>query len=154
MAVDIWTPGILAAQAGEQVKDLPDGFAHDWLASVEALVNKAHGRGDGVAVYTNVDLGHPDIGQWQVVSYGSEASQLETRHAKHFESTREQLKLFGHGEDEIPLTLPDIGGRINWRYYLHAIVPASLEPKAFNDPTTDCCGRDAADCDCAVTVVR
>lgn len=154
MAVDIWTPGILATKAGEQASELPEGFARDWLDSVEALVNRAHARGDGVAVYVNVDLGHPDIGQWQVVSYGSEASQLETRKSKHFESTRETLRLFANGEDEIPLTLPDIGGRINWRYYLHAVVPASTEPKAANDPTTDCCGRDAANCDCAVTVIR
>lgn len=57
-------------------------------------------RGDGVAVYENHDLGHPEIGKQQIVSFGSPAAQLEV--------------------DEPPTTLPDIGGAINWRYQLVA----------------------------------
>jgi hypothetical protein len=55
-------------------------------------------RGDGIAVYENRELGHPDLGHRQIVSYGSPAAQLETT--------------------EPPTTLPDIGGAINWRYQL------------------------------------
>lgn len=66
----------------------------------QASVNIIHGwfdRGDGAAVYENHDLGHPDLGHHQIVSYGSAAAQLET--------------------DDPPDRLPDIG-RINWRYLL------------------------------------
>jgi hypothetical protein len=70
------------------------------------LINKEHhdvvlrwlARGDGIGVYENHDLGHPDIGHKQFVSFGSAAAQLET--------------------DDPPTRLPDIGGRINWRYSL------------------------------------
>lgn len=55
-------------------------------------------RGDGAAIYENHDLGHPDIGHVQIVSYGSAAAQIETV--------------------EAPERMPDIGNRINWRYTL------------------------------------
>lgn len=55
-------------------------------------------RGDGVAVYENHDLGHPELGHRKFLSYGSADAQLET--------------------DEPPERLPDIGGAINWRYQL------------------------------------
>jgi hypothetical protein len=55
-------------------------------------------RGDGCAVYENADMGHPELGHLQFVSYGSSAAQLEM--------------------DEPPQRLPDIGNRINWRYQL------------------------------------
>ena len=72
------------------------------LAAVGGLAkaNRWLERGDGIAVYRNEDLGHPEVGTIQFVSYGSEAAQLEV--------------------DEPPQTLPDIGGRINWRYRLVA----------------------------------
>jgi hypothetical protein len=35
-------------------------------------------RGDGVAIYENHDLGHPDLGQCQLASFGSRTAQLET----------------------------------------------------------------------------
>lgn len=143
--VDVWTPGILAAQLGQRSDN------QDWKEQVAHLVTRAHERGDGVAIYANVDLGSPEVGEWQVCTYGSEHAQLETRGTSYFASTADKLDLFTHDSDFIPKRLPDIGGRINWRYYLHAIVPPT-EPKAFNDPTTRCCGRDAADCDCPVTV--
>lgn len=55
-------------------------------------------RGDGVAVYQNQDLDHPELGHYQLVSYGSTVAQIET--------------------EEPPARMPDIGGAINWRYQL------------------------------------
>lgn len=55
-------------------------------------------RGDGIAIYRNIEFGHSHFGHRQFVSYGSRKAQLET--------------------DEPPKRLPDIGGRINWRYHL------------------------------------
>lgn len=37
--------------------------------------------------------------------------------------------------------------------YLHALLLPQLD-RAFNDPIMDCCGRDAADCDCPVTMTN
>jgi len=63
-----------------------------------ATINRWLARGDGVAIYQNVDLGSRDCGHHKFVSYGSPSAQLET---------------------EMPPTkLPDIGDQINWRYYL------------------------------------
>lgn len=58
-------------------------------------------RGDGIAVYQNEDLGHPELGHRQWISYGSPEAQLEV--------------------DDPPTGLPDIGGRINWRYCLEGV---------------------------------
>lgn len=61
-------------------------------------------RGDGIAVYENQELGHPDNGVKVFVSFGSPAAQLET--------------------EEPPRTLPDgllaegLLNGINWRYQL------------------------------------
>jgi hypothetical protein len=63
-----------------------------------ATVNRWLQRGDGLAVYENHDLGHPDLGHRQFASFGSAAAQLETQAP--------------------PDRLPDIGQRINWRYVL------------------------------------
>lgn len=56
------------------------------------------GRGGGAAIYENADLGHPDLGQIQIVSFGSAEAQIET--------------------EEPPEWMPDIGTAINWRYTL------------------------------------
>ena len=66
------------------------------------MVQRWLDRGDGVAVYKNADLGHPDLGHMQFVSFGSEKAQLEV--------------------DEPPQRMPDIGGAINWRYQLEGKV--------------------------------
>lgn len=94
-----------------------------WFDQVTGLLHRAHTRGDGVAIYVNNDLGHPDIGQFQIVSYGSDDAQLSTRHTQHFADTAEKLRLHKHDRDFLPITLPDIGGQINWRYGLEAICP-------------------------------
>lgn len=57
-------------------------------------------RGDGVAIYENHDLSHPDLGCCKIVSFGSPEAQLETTAP--------------------PARLPDIGGQVNWRYALVA----------------------------------
>lgn len=61
-------------------------------------VNAWRARGDGAAVYENHDLGHPDLGDLRIVSFGSPAALIET--------------------DTPPERLPDIGSAINWRYTL------------------------------------
>lgn len=75
---------------------------------VRARFNNWLERGDGVAVYRNVDLGHPDLGHRKFVSYGSFAAQLEAEVA--------------------PERLPDIGGEINWRYTLEGTYKGELLP--------------------------
>jgi hypothetical protein len=90
----------------------------EWYQTVVSLLNRAHERGDGVAIYENADLGHHDIGQWQIVSYGSVISQLETRSTE-----LPRPHEWANGGDVIPKTLPDIGGAINWRYMLRVVCP-------------------------------
>jgi hypothetical protein len=64
---------------------------------------KWHVRGDSAAVYENHDLGSGLLGDVRVVSYGSEAAQIE--------------------DAEPPVRMPDIGGMIGWRYQLIGICP-------------------------------
>ena len=141
MAVNVLTVEkfLDAAHKHADIEFEMDAERQAWIDACIRITQRAHDRGDGVAVYANNDLGHPDIGQWQVVSYGGADAQLETRHAPTGSAC------FQHRKDVIPKTLPDIGGSINYRYLLEAIVPA---PRALNDPIVDRCGRDAADCDC------
>ena len=73
----------------------------DLLNSATETIERWLARGDGVAVYRNHELGHPNLGHVQIVSYGSAAAQLET--------------------DSPPTTLPDIGPQINWRYQLEGV---------------------------------
>jgi hypothetical protein len=64
-------------------------------------------RGDSCAVYTNMDLGHPEAGGEKFVSFGSEQAQIE---------------------DAVPPErLPDIGGQINWRFQLTHICRPEVE---------------------------
>jgi len=57
-------------------------------------------RGDGAACYRNEDIGHPQGGHLQFVSFGSPNTTL--------------------GDGDPPTRLPDFGGQINWRYQLCA----------------------------------
>lgn len=72
-----------------------DQFAGIALEKFHTIIR----RGDGVAVYENHDLGHPELGHRQYVSYGSAQSALGT-------------------VDPPPQRLPDWPGAINWRYTL------------------------------------
>ncbi len=79
------------------VDDTPE--ATEWLRSVTAQMNGWLTRGDGIAMYENRDMGHPELGTKRFVSFGSPAAQLET--------------------DTPPDMLPDgVGGGVNWRYGL------------------------------------
>lgn len=62
------------------------------------VINRWLARGDGVAVYENVELGHPDAGHRQYVSFGSPEAQIPDAFP--------------------PSRMPDIGSAINWRYAL------------------------------------
>ena len=66
-----------------------------------ATVNRWLTRGDGIAIYQNVDLGSFSVGHRKFVSFGSTAAQLET--------------------ETPPTTLPDIGNQIGWRYELQGV---------------------------------
>lgn len=119
-----------------------------WYDQIVSLLGKAHARGDGIAVYVNHDLGHPELGQIQVMSYGSDASQLETRNIDTLSEDNRKAYVRGtaiFGEDLVPTTLPDIGGRINWRYQLEAVVPAGPVPPKHCTVTADCVYRDGHD---------
>lgn len=70
-------------------------------SSVLLVINGWLARGDGVAVYRNNDLGHPDIGHMKFLSFGSPEAQLEV--------------------GDPPEQLPDMGHEINWRYRLHGV---------------------------------
>lgn len=63
-----------------------------------ALINRWVSRGDGVAVYENLDLSHYELGKAQLVSFGSGESMLPG--------------------PVPPVQMPDIGNAINWRYRL------------------------------------
>jgi len=71
-----------------------------------AIANKWLMRGDGIAVYENQEIGHPNMGDRQFVSYGSKAAQLET--------------------NDPPLRLPDIGNAINRGFDLVGVYRGEL----------------------------
>lgn len=139
MTVEVWTVGEFLTHVRNHARAEfpPERFAEEgveWLKAVLAVGQRAHARGDGVAVYENVDLGHPEIGQWQIASYGGPDAQLETR--EDYGQSAEELSTpdyFTHGEDTLRTTLPDIGGRINWRYTLKAIVPSYEQDAKANE---------------------
>lgn len=67
------------------------------LGDATHVINRWLARGDGVAVYENMELGHPDAGHRQFVSFGGPEAQIQ---------------------GNPPSRMPDIGGAINWRYCL------------------------------------
>lgn len=77
------------------------------------ILNRWLARGDGVAVYQNKDFSSARFGDFQFVSFGSEAAQIT---------------------GPIPQKMPDLGGQINWQYQLEGIYRgASLaEPPAID----------------------
>lgn len=90
-------------------------------------------RGDGVAVYENADLGHREFGWPQLASFGSINSQLEPRcgtcgmSAEEDESGNWVHCVVRVPDDHAvdypgpPQKMPDVGGRINFRYQLQGI---------------------------------
>lgn len=101
--IEVWNVSDLLRIVREE-----DAGPSDWIESVRALGVRAHARGDGIAIYVNQDLGHPDLGEWQVCSYGGNESQIVLPATDVYP----------------PVQMPDIGGRINWRYCLRAVVPS------------------------------
>lgn len=75
-----------------------DGYAEDEVSDMIDRINLWLARGDGVAVYENMDLGHRELGHRQFISYGSAAAAIQ-----------------GYAPPE---RLPDFPQRINWRYCL------------------------------------
>ena len=138
MAVKIWTTGEFTEAARSHSRrefDDDDNGFNIYFGAIMDLVDRAHKRGDGAAVYVNNDLGHPDIGQWQVVSYGGPEAQLETRSLKGVHL--DERFNYQHGKDILPQRLPDIGGRINWRYTLEAICPSYAQTEVEVEATED-----------------
>lgn len=103
--------------ADEFMAGLQDQYG-DQAAEVAEQVNRWLARGDGVAVYVNQDLGHPELGDWRPVSFGSVHALLEVPTA-----------------DELPQRLPDTPKLINWRYQLEAVYRGDqIDPAG-------CCGN-------------
>lgn len=95
-----YTPGVLRSLLAEY-----GGDAYAEQASV--TISRWAADGKGAAIYRNEDMGHPELGRLNVVSYGTPTAQLETASP--------------------PQRLPDIGGQINWRYCLLGICPPERE---------------------------
>jgi len=80
---------------------------HRYLTKIEgaddalARINVWLERGDAVVVYTNNDLGHPELGHPKFLSFGSDEAAFPERE-----------------HERPPANLPDFGGQINWRYCL------------------------------------
>lgn len=108
-----------------------------YVSTVLALFDRAQERGDGVAIYENHDLGHPEVGERQYVSFGSSSAQLETASEWHDALGLTQYGLTGY----LPKTLPDIGGRLNWRYQLVAIVLPGRHETVYIDMSRQTGGR-------------
>jgi len=77
--------------------------------SNHTIVRRWLDRGDGVAVYENHDLGDPNCGARQFVSFGSKAAKLEVA--------------------EPPARLPMVGSATDWSYRLIATVRRAAKPE-------------------------
>jgi hypothetical protein len=98
----------------------------DWPFAI-GRVNVWLHRGDGVAMYENMELGHPDLGSTKITSWGSSAAQLEPfcGVCRGVLEPTETPGEFVHGDGEPdhfpvypPQRLPDIGDQINFRFVL------------------------------------
>lgn len=89
--MNTFTADEILAMADEEIRD-----------ALTRIIGRVQHRGDGLAVYENMELGHPEIGLLYFMSYGSEVSQIETKNP--------------------PTTMPDIGGVIGWRYQLKGVL--------------------------------
>jgi len=127
--VRVYTADDLTADAQRNIDGADSDLVVQYVTSVLTLAARAHSRGDGVAVYENHDLGHPELGERKYVTFGGEKAQLETRHVAartlaSLPAKAASIGKFVYGDDVLPKLLPDIGGCINWRYQLVAIAPA------------------------------
>lgn len=93
---------LTAAELAELIRDY---YGSEDYARTASQLNGWLARGDGVAVYRNQELGHPECGLMIIASFGSPAAQLEVPEAAG-----------------LPVRLPDglPAGAINWRYQLEA----------------------------------
>lgn len=57
---------------------IEDEYGAEGLEATILLVNRWLKRGDGAAVYQNQDLGHPELGRRQIMSYGSKTAMIES----------------------------------------------------------------------------
>ncbi len=79
------------------------------MEQIRSMLDKEHwpkvnawlSRGDGIAVYENHDLGSPQVGHQQFLSFGSDAAQLPVPDVQ-----------------DPPTRMPDFPNAINWRYQL------------------------------------
>lgn len=79
------------------------------LAKLRRMVDTIgmRGLGNSIAVYQNMDMGHPDLGMAQFVTVGPHPDN--------------QIVLDADGGQGAPTKMPDIGNAINWRYQLIAL---------------------------------
>lgn len=113
MTTKIYTGAELLALAAESAYD--DG---QWLARAVGNFNRIISRGDGIAVYENAEIGHPEAGHRKYVSYGG--------------TPEAQLAGFTP-----PQRLPDFPSEINWRYQLAGMC---REPVPAPPPVTEVLG--------------
>lgn len=92
-ALEVWAKGMGGPVTQGEMMEI-DRVISGWLD-----------RGDEILVYQNAELGHPEAGHVQMVSYGSRFASLPK-----------------HTYERPPTTLPDFPGKINWRYQLIGIV--------------------------------
>lgn len=84
----------------------------------QSVIDQLHGwlaQGKGIAVYENADLGHPNVGEPKIVTFGPGTDTW-------LEGITDPIQL--------PQTLPDTTKEINWRYQLvgwYSGEPGSIE---------------------------
>ena len=92
----------------EIVNRYPEGTrARDEMIAFDtAKINMWLDRGDKVVVYVNQDLGHPDLGNTFIASYGSPDAQFEVESA-----------------EDLPYRFPDslAPSGIGWRYIIAGV---------------------------------
>jgi len=85
MASETWDADQLRTWITKQYEGAEPG-----PAQVIAQINVWLDRGDGVAVFENHDLGHPDLGQGRMLSFGSRKAMIEPPPCKASDALRER----------------------------------------------------------------
>jgi hypothetical protein len=86
---------------------LSERYEPEDMAEIVGKLNAWLARGDGVAVYENHDLGHPELGRIVCLSFGSTGAVFE---------------------GEPPSRMPDLPQLIGWRYQLVGTYRGELLP--------------------------